>query len=262
MSDRKQRPDSEFDRIDADAVCEACGAVNPEDTLFCKSCGNNLRDQRVSRITDGRGAEVLLESTKEPVEWLSKALTLLGILVVIWTAINASNGNIVKWLLATHQTLEAGPGAVDLWSGPDKAAYEDLLKQIDAHPVTAEEIESASAGPQPAQGYDGLYFLKSSTSASAAVIGQAAAKQDDDRVLFVAKLPRGAEVRGISDISPGGLKTTTASVKIGKNVMAASGVAQKAKSGGFLCSGRQGGGEDDDADSPVFSAVAYRIPAS
>ena len=32
------------EHLDADAVCEPCGNVNPEGTLLCKTCGNNLRD--------------------------------------------------------------------------------------------------------------------------------------------------------------------------------------------------------------------------
>ena len=36
--------------IEADAVCAQCGSANPEGTLICKTCGNNLRDQRLMRI--------------------------------------------------------------------------------------------------------------------------------------------------------------------------------------------------------------------
>ena len=41
------------EHLDADAVCEACDTVNPEGTLLCKTCGNNLRDQRARRMKAG-----------------------------------------------------------------------------------------------------------------------------------------------------------------------------------------------------------------
>ena len=58
MSDEHHQHLPEGERLDADAVCGSCGTVNPEDTLLCKSCGNNLRDQRQTRIAvDGPGME-------------------------------------------------------------------------------------------------------------------------------------------------------------------------------------------------------------
>ena len=39
MSDEGPGADIPIQRLEADAVCEQCGTVNPEDTLLCKKCG-------------------------------------------------------------------------------------------------------------------------------------------------------------------------------------------------------------------------------
>jgi hypothetical protein len=188
----------------------------------------------------------------------------LGILVVIWTAINVANGNIEKWLTSTQHTLVSGPGPTKLWKGADSAVYDELLKKITAHTVTADEINGAATAPQSDKLYEGLYFLKASAAANAAVIGQAAVKEDGDRVFFVAKISRDAEIRGELDTSAANPKTLIAGVRIGNRLMPAYGLAQKVKDGEFACYGQQRIEEDENTDSdlPSVSAVAYRIPSS
>jgi len=55
------KPPEYREGIEADAVCAQCGSANPEGTLICKTCGNNLRDQRMLRIT----ADQLLDADTE-----------------------------------------------------------------------------------------------------------------------------------------------------------------------------------------------------
>jgi len=262
MSDPKQQPEAEFDRIDADAVCEACGTVNPEETLFCKSCGNNLRDQRVNRITDGRGIEELAADTAPPAQWLSKALTVLGILLVIWSAINVANGNIEKWLTSTEHSLVSGPSPARLWKGLDGDVYDALAKQIAEHTITVDEINAAGKAAPQGPEFEGLYFLKNSSAANGAMIGQAAVKEEGGRVFFVAKLSRGAEIRGELDVSAANPKTVSAGMKVGKQILPAYGMAQKLQDGVFACYGQQNAVDEEtaDADTPTVSAVAYRLP--
>lgn len=257
MSQGNHDRDAAFDRIDADAVCEACGTVNPEDTLFCKSCGNNLRDQRVQRIAEGRGLEQMVEATATPAQWLSKGLTVLGILVVIWTALNVST--VEQWLLSTQKQLSSEASPESLWSGPDRAAYDDLLKEINDRPLTEEEINSVGAASQAQPGYAGRYLIKRSARPSEAVIGQAALKQTGDRVLFVAKLSADIELRGEINTSSANPATVFAAMKSGRRYAQIFGIAQRAADGSYACYGQQEV-QSEDSDSPTITAVAYRIP--
>ena len=50
MAERNVPRQHSAERVDADAVCARCGAVNPEDSLLCKVCGNFLRDLRGRRL--------------------------------------------------------------------------------------------------------------------------------------------------------------------------------------------------------------------
>ena len=76
MDLQNQNEASEYGPIDADTVCEKCATVNPEETLLCKSCGNNLRDQRIERMA--RGGAIELGDVGE-----SKFRILTGVLITI-----------------------------------------------------------------------------------------------------------------------------------------------------------------------------------
>ncbi|MCX5757207.1 MAG: hypothetical protein NTU83_01615, partial [Candidatus Hydrogenedentes bacterium] len=62
MMEEGPQPQVDIERIDADAVCEKCGTVNPEETLLCKTCGNNLRDQRLHRVQSEPSEEAVREA--------------------------------------------------------------------------------------------------------------------------------------------------------------------------------------------------------
>jgi hypothetical protein len=179
------------ERLDADAVCERCGTVSPEETLICKTCGNNLRDQRMRRIAAGGEPQVagprLLRWS-----WLASALTLLGLLLLVWTVMNLEE---ISQSLFTGDA--SGNLAREFWEGPDAATYEGLLAELAANPVTEEETEKARASEVEVTDFSGRYVIVSNTAGPARVLGTGIAKREGDVLYFAAQLERGAgEVRG------------------------------------------------------------------
>jgi hypothetical protein len=91
MEDQRTGIEDNFEYIDADAVCEQCSTVNPAGTLLCKTCGNNLRDQRMRRLAADEGMEAVHASDR-PIRMLTGLLVVLGLLAILWAAINVYNG--------------------------------------------------------------------------------------------------------------------------------------------------------------------------
>ena len=96
MTDLHPDTSEEHHTLDADAVCGACGTVNPEGTLICKQCGNNLRDQRHQRM-HAADAEIGVDTAQSRRRIIDIGLGVFGILVVAWAVINVLNGNIDRW---------------------------------------------------------------------------------------------------------------------------------------------------------------------
>ena len=143
--------------LEADTVCAQCGMINPEGTLLCKSCGNNLREQRSLRLTGTQPtSETRVE--KERSGWLKKALALLGILLVLWVFFNATR---IEDFLASLQ-MSTDNRADAFWAGADSQIYEALIKQLDSNPITEAEFQRALTEPQEEDaGLDGRYMLAS-----------------------------------------------------------------------------------------------------
>ena len=183
------------EHLDADAVCEACGNVNPEGTLLCKTCGNNLRDQRTRRMQAGgpvadAGPSIQIGNIVRGV------LMVAGILLVLWTALNVST--IESWLLGVQSVEAKGEGAVDpetFWTGPDATQYDELTDTLTDQAVTIEEAGAVPPGA-PLASLDGRYVLKRSTESAASPVGSAIIKQAGDKWFFVALLVGGTEIRG------------------------------------------------------------------
>ncbi|HOJ68818.1 MAG TPA: hypothetical protein PLH06_08470, partial [Candidatus Hydrogenedentes bacterium] len=77
--------------LDADAVCAQCGMVNPEGTLLCKNCGNNLRDQRMLRLQADEALQGRETAAEQRNTFLRNALGVLGVLVLLYLGLNASS---------------------------------------------------------------------------------------------------------------------------------------------------------------------------
>lgn len=200
MPNGNSQPDGSEHRLDADAFCMVCSSVNPEGTLICKTCGNNLRDQKARRVAGTAGGEGELLLEPERTAWLPKALVVIGILVVIWTAWNLQD--IENWLVGA-QAADLQGGQI-YWEGSNSAIFDEMAQQLEADPLTAAEKKQArddlQENPQavPAPGsYDGHYVLVR-TGGIPGEFGEAIVRQvDDERILFVARLNRGrAELRG------------------------------------------------------------------
>lgn len=235
------------EHIDADAVCEACGHVNPEGTLLCKMCGNNLRDQRARRMKAG-GPIIKSEPVIHIGRIVRGVVILFGIGTVLWAAFNVST--IESWLLSGVQSVEAkGQNIVDpksFWIGPDAAHYAELTATLDQHKLT---IDDASAVPPgaPQASLDGLYVLKRSPEATVSPLGMAAVKTVGDTIYFSARLAGGTEIRGSAEKSS---DTIIQAYNIGVldpdgTYTDAYGIAQVSPTGEVRCSGFFGDGDQE-----------------
>jgi len=227
------------EHLDADAVCEPCGNVNPEGTLLCKTCGNNLRDQRVRRMQ--AGGSVASAEPKVSIGNIARGvLILFGIGTVLWTAFNVST--IEAWLLSGVQSVEAKGGNTvspeTFWTGPDAARYSELSTALEENPLTMEEAAIVPPGaPRPS--LDGRYILKRTTESSVSPIGSAIVHSDGATCYFVAKLAGGTEIRGSAQRTS---DTMLQAYNIGildpdGTVMEAYGYAQVQPTGEIRCSG-------------------------
>ena len=232
--------------IDADAVCERCGSVNPEDTLLCKTCGNNLRDQRTRRIAEGGVPE--LEAAAEGGGWLKRSVAAVGILLVLWAALNIDV--IAEWMVEFGQP----PVAAAFWRSPEDQNYADLVDQLGARQARQADVEAALAAVPAEAPFSGLFVLVSEGS-SPQPLGLAAARRSGDVVYFVARLNAGGEVRGFGRLdSRDSLRATdSAGVFVNGRYRNAAGFAQR-QGGALLCVGLL------DAEPETYSIRALPLP--
>lgn len=240
--------------VDADAVCAICGEVNPEGTLLCKQCGNNLRDQRAQRVAQGTSVEDMMSEGGS--RWLRGALTVLGILVVLWTTLNV--GRIEDWLVSAQSVT----GAERFWSGSDSAAYEALATEMQRFPLSEDEKASAIESPVPGQGLDGHYVLVRKDAKTATIplggspyLGEAMVRTDQDDIMFVATLYRtDVEIRGFARFEREKMPVVreTAGIRIGRQFLIGSGIGQVPEQGRLECFGQS------ETDSGGYEIVAYR----
>ncbi|MCC6697483.1 MAG: hypothetical protein IT365_17775 [Candidatus Hydrogenedentes bacterium] len=193
-----------FDVIDADAVCEQCSTVNPAGTLLCKTCGNNLRDQRARRLADDVGMEALA-GTGKPRRVLSALLLVFGLLTITWSVINVLNGNIELWLTkglsGGSDTANFNPA--QFWEGDEARLYADLSSELEQSPVTVQEVASRPADMPVRESIDGRYALLASDGGSGPILGGALARTQGETVYFVARLDGDEiiEIRGKAEAS-------------------------------------------------------------
>ncbi len=197
--------------IDADAVCGACGRVNPEGTLICKGCGNNLRDQRLLRLA----ADQILTGEEEAAKrrsWLNSGLTVLGILVVLWVGMNAGRmmGLVAPGSMTDSTGLSENMPPVHpakFWES-EKASFDTMAADLKSQFPTENDAETARLNPPSSPTPNGYFALFEKVGTSERFVGAAQASIEDAKVRFVAAFNDGSEARGIATL----MDTSVASV--------------------------------------------------
>ena len=239
------------DRLEVDAVCAECASVNPEGSLICRTCGNNLRDQRLLRMS----AEQQPDLEGPPVERrriLAGALAVLGILLVFWTLANI--GRIEGWLVAAHNPTSAY--VASLWEEPDSEIFDSMLEELVATPLSRAEKQAALMSPEAGDQHDGIYVVGLVETAFGAVPkGMACVRVVGEDVYFVAALGDDRQVRGIGQIQGNSLSVSwdSAGANDRGDLYAVSGVAIGKENGSYICFG-----ESEIAESG-FNFVACRM---
>lgn len=191
-----------FEQIDADAVCEQCGTVNDEGALLCRMCGRNLRDQRAQRLAAAQGPEIFEERVSR-IRLLTGLLSILGILLVVFAALNISNieASLVTWLSADTISEEGG-----LWSGQNSKIYDELQNALEEYPTSPTRMSEALENPLNDRSYNGRYVLMRPGRLEVnRVIGEANLSRRGDRVYFVVNLRNHLiEIRGYATLEQAG----------------------------------------------------------
>lgn len=183
--------------IDADAVCSQCSTVNPEGTLLCKHCGNNLRDQRLLRMA----ADQMLEADKEGATgsvFLARALPILGLLIVLWFGLNAGR---IASMLTTAETsdgdyiITTNPNS--FWEGSDAGIFNTLYQELKSNFPSPTVAEAARLEFNPMSSIDsGTYVLYEKLGTMERYVGVARLRNQGDIWYVTAIINNTAEVRG------------------------------------------------------------------
>ena len=246
-----------FEQVDADAVCEACGAVNDEGTLLCKQCGNNLRDQRTRRIAQGQSGDLVLEEKGNRIRLFTGLLATLGILLLIMTVLYLPT--IEEWLVDSIQADAASVGDGDFWSGSDAGVYKMLAARLDERPYGRAEYRQALDNPILDSSYTGRYIvLRPGVLTANRVIAEAELEMRGRRIYFVIQaLDGSAEIRGYAvleevngNVSPVVRNTVTVRTAGGDSTANALGIARD--EGGHSCIVYYG-------NDPAAEYLAFRL---
>jgi hypothetical protein len=187
-------PGQGFQNIEADAVCERCGTVNDDGSLMCKTCGQNLRDQRMQRLAGAQAAELPAEKINRG-RLVAGILSAVGLLVVVIAALSIDN--IEAGLVSVMSETPVEATGEDLWTGPVAGILDELSANVRDYPTPRREMQRALDDPAAEATYNGRYILIEPGALDAnRVVGEAALRRRGNRVYFVAALNNGTEVRG------------------------------------------------------------------
>lgn len=244
--------------IDADAVCEMCSTVNPEDTFLCRNCGNNLREQKARRIAAQAEAEFAGEKIGHGA-WLRKGFALIGILSVVLVAVYLTK--IEEWLVSAQTSRGENPRTY--WRGQTAGILDSMLDELNANPVTKEEADRAVRNAASNSTIrEGRYYLTEEGIQDEerprfrVMTGQAILRNDGGRALIIALFSSGVEIRGVASIEDTNrlIVRDSAGVKLGSSYYAASGVALvNDDEGGIDCFAQY------ENSAQAYSIIAYYI---
>jgi len=246
--------------IDADAVCSQCGKENPEGTLLCRYCGNNLRDQRLLRLA----ADTMManeEASKNRRTFLVGALTVLGLLFVLWLGINISGFS------ARLTSVPEGDGTPTItlrpfvfWEGSDTAIYAELESALDNSFPTASQAETVRLDPVLNPSAEGTFALFERLGTSMNFVGGAVVRLEGDKYYFAARLLDGTTIRGTgskgADTSKFLANWTDVGIRRGDSYYAGAGELAANPDGGFALQARA------DFSERIYQAVAYSLRAA
>ncbi|MFP4500546.1 MAG: hypothetical protein ACLFTT_06055 [Candidatus Hydrogenedentota bacterium] len=225
-----------MDRFDADAVCAECGTVNPEDTLICKVCGNNLRDQRARRMAKETGAQLPTAQGHPGRTWVSGVLVALGLLLVLWVALNAEH--LARGMI---EAMGEDQGySLGLWSGEEGARLDALSESLDAATPDLDAQMVAIRDSAVVEEYAGLYVItQESTAEGMRPRGLALVQKDEDGKYYFVGHTKLVKVRGTAHIEKenGWLMVDRAGYREGTRERLVHGAAMKLPEGGIECYG-------------------------
>jgi hypothetical protein len=183
-------------------------------------------------------------------------LALFAILLILWVVLNVNN--IERFLVEGFRAAEATDDQVDadyFWDSGESKRYESLLAELDANPITDEEIAAAMESISPRGEFEGRYCIKRSGGFRDSVIGEALVQKDGETLYFVARVAPNVEIRGEA-LAKGlsSLETRLAGAKVGGGeFLDVFGAAVWNRDGGYACYGLAG---PDDSE---YAAVAYLV---
>ena len=254
MSNNADAQQGHHHALDADAVCAACGTVNPEGTLLCKTCGNNLRDQRQARLSAETAEEVVGDQPRHP--FLSRLVVALALLVLIAVIVNLET---VVTALANVSvpTVDSGPG---LYSGALGAELDGMALTVERSMPPRQSlqqvVDTATLRPE----LPGTYALYRNAGLSVQAVGTALVAEREEGLAFVARLYNGIEVRGLAQ--PQGATgwladwDSTVAERDGE-LFSVAGVAQRTSEGRINGQGVRG----DEDGNYAFFALPITLPA-
>ncbi|MFO7975152.1 MAG: zinc ribbon domain-containing protein [Candidatus Hydrogenedentota bacterium] len=249
--------DSSFERIDADAVCEECGTVNPEGTLFCKTCGNNLRDQRTRRMSAEGAGEYQDTPAQTSRRVFVGLLTVLALLLLVWAAM-PGNVQRLQDRLTRGMSEDLYPEDADptiYWDGPISDVFDAMAEDLRDNPVTSEQIRQSDETDFSGQtSYGGKYFLRNGIRPDDPVLGSALVVESENDLYFVAILGD-TEIRGIGDTETTRYPSARfVGIRSDGRFSSGHGYAQPTEDGNFVCVGRR---ENSDYN---YEIMAFRVP--
>jgi ribosomal protein L40E len=240
-----------FDVIDADAVCSECGEVNPQGTVLCKQCGNNLREQRLRRIETGPLLDVE-GGHSSPLRLLTGLIALLGVLLVLWTAFNVET--IVDWMAhgMTRADVEREFRPRDLWRGEDGRVFTDLGNDLGE---PGRMLFGMSATAPAGDDLTGRYQLRPMQAIGMLnqPVGEAVVARDEGTFYVLARLANGTEIRAKAEQVGRDLVTRRAGIFVQGQHIPAMGYTSRAADGSLAVYAQSTLAEG------VYTVLAYRL---
>lgn len=243
--------------IEADAVCGQCGTTNPEGTLICKTCGNNLRDQRHLRLAADQMLDAEVEGAPAS-SFLAKALPILGLLIVLWLGLNA--GRISSMLTTASDSgrgFESAPSSEVYWQGEGHELYDGLYQELLASFPTLSDAEAARLeSTEKSEFSDGVYAVYEKLGTTQRFVGAAILKFQDGEWHYVAQINGVIQLRGHASQNEHMLSADwhEGGVMYNDACYAVSGAALLNPDGVVSISGVT------DLNTTQYQSAAYRIP--